>query len=381
MIVFVSNYYNHHQAPFSEAMYRLTGGNYRFIATKEIGEERLKLGYERCAASFVMQYSECPDECQKYIDEADVVIFGSAPHSLFKNRLKSRKLTFAYSERIYKRESTTWKVPFRAIKYYFAFGRYKSLFLLCAGAYAASDYAKTGTFIGRTYKWGYFPEVKRFEDIEKHMREKRPASLLWAARMIDWKHPELPVLVAKRLKDDGYSFTLDIIGNGNMEETVRQMIVDNNLSDCVHVLGGMKPAQVREHMEKSQIFLFTSDRNEGWGAVLNESMNSGCAVIANRAIGSVPYLLRHGENGLIYETEEELYNYTKLLLDDSEKAKELGKEAYQAMIDLWNADVAAERLLMLIGSLTAGDQADLFADGPCSYDDGICSMKERKSHT
>ena len=56
MIVFLSNYYNHHQAPFSEAMYRFTDGNYRFIATGEISEERLKLGYEKNTASFVMQY-------------------------------------------------------------------------------------------------------------------------------------------------------------------------------------------------------------------------------------------------------------------------------------------------------------------------------------
>ena len=88
MVVFVSNFYNHHQAPFSEAMHRLTDGEYRFIATSEIGEERLKLGYERNTASFVMQYQENPSECQRYIDEAEVVIYGngSAPHGLFKNR-------------------------------------------------------------------------------------------------------------------------------------------------------------------------------------------------------------------------------------------------------------------------------------------------------
>ena len=37
------------------------------------------------------------------------------------------------------------------------------------------------------------------------------------------------------------------------------------------MLGSMTPEQVREHMEESILFLFTSDFGEGWGAVLNEA--------------------------------------------------------------------------------------------------------------
>lgn len=379
MIVFLSNYYNHHQAPFSEAMYRFTDGNYRFIATGEISEERLKLGYEKNTASFVMQYSDSPTECQKYIDEADAVIYGSAPYTLLKKRLKSKKLTFAYSERIYKRGcGSAWKMPLRAIKYYFSYERYSSLYLLCASAYTAVDYAKTRTFLGRTYRWAYFPEVKKFENIDIQIDKKTDASILWVGRMIDWKHPELPIHVARKLKEEGYSFTLNLIGNGNMDTAIRQMVVEYRLSDCVHVLGGMKPSQVREYMEKSQIFLFTSDQNEGWGAVLNESMNSGCAVVANRAIGSVPYLLNNGKNGLIYDTEDQLYESVKSLLDNICWQKELGKAAYQTMIDVWNADVAAERLLMFIRSINTNGKIPFFADGPCSYDDSVSPRKARE---
>ena len=39
---------------------------------------------------------------------------------------------------------------------------------------------------------------------------------------------------------------------------------------------------------------------EGWGAVLNEAMNSGCACIASHAIGSAGFLIEHGENGFVY---------------------------------------------------------------------------------
>ena len=44
-IVFVSNYYNHHQSAVSMALDKLTNGQYTFIQTEPMSEERLKLGY------------------------------------------------------------------------------------------------------------------------------------------------------------------------------------------------------------------------------------------------------------------------------------------------------------------------------------------------
>ncbi len=348
MIVFVSNYYNHHQSPFSEAMDLLTEGNYRFIATEPMEQERLQMGWGRDNAPFVLQYSDTPEECQQLIDTADAVIFGSAPYNLFKKRLREEKLTFLYSERIYKHPCPAWQIPLRTVKYFWKYGRFRNLYLLCASAYTASDYAKTGTFLGKAYKWGYFPELKVYENIDTLINAKKPASILWVARMIDWKHPELPVQIARRLKEEGYTFTMNLIGNGVMEQTIRQMIEDLDVSDCVHMLGAMKPQEVREHMEQSQIFLFTSDRNEGWGAVLNEAMNSGCAVVANRAIGSVPYLLKHGENGLIYDEQfASLYSDVKFFLNNPNSCKDYGKNAYKTIISMWNAEIAAKRILDL----------------------------------
>ena len=94
------------------------------------------------------------------------------------------------------------------------------------------------------------------------------------------------------------------------------MIKKYHLQNCVSLCGSLSPEKVREYMVKSQIFLFTSDYNEGWGAVLNEAMNSACAVIASHAIGSVPFLINNKKNGLIYQNGqmEDLYRKVKVLL-------------------------------------------------------------------
>ena len=44
-IVFVSNYFNHHQKAVSDALYTLTGGQYYFIATTPVPQARQALGY------------------------------------------------------------------------------------------------------------------------------------------------------------------------------------------------------------------------------------------------------------------------------------------------------------------------------------------------
>ena len=371
-IVFLSNYYNHHQAPFCEAMYEHLGNDFSFIQTEEMEAERSHMGWgEDKIPSFVKKNYGSPSaetECHQLIENADVVIIGSAPNDLVKNRIKTGRLVIRYSERQLKKGLELWKYPYRYLKWHKRNPRKANIYMLCASAYAASDYAKFGLFKNRCYKWGYFPAAKRYQNIDQLIEPKHPASLLWVARLIDWKHPELPILVAKRLSDENYSFDMKLIGTGILQEKIQNMIRDFDLENRVHMLGSMKPTQVREHMEQSQIFLFTSDRNEGCGAVLNEAMNSGCAVIANRDIGSVPYLLENGKNGIIYDNGdfESLYSHVKSLLDTPQKAACLGKNAYDTIVDEWNADVAAERLLYLIEDLQKNRTSARYSKGPCS---------------
>lgn len=201
------------------------------------------------------------------------------------------------------------------------------------------------------------------------MDGKDPASLLWVGRMIDWKHPDDAVEIARRLRQEGYSFTLTMIGMGPMEQLLRERIEAYGLADCVRLPGSMTPEEVRSHMEKAGIFLFTSDQNEGWGAVLNESMNSGCAVVGCEAIGSAPYLIEDGENGLIYAPGDVdgLYGQVKYLLDHPAEQRRLGTAAYRTVTECWNAEIAAERFLQLADHILRGEtKPDLYEDGPGS---------------
>lgn len=80
-------------------------------------------------------------------------------------------------------------------------------------------------------------------------------------------------------------------------------------------------------MEESEIYLVTSDRKEGWGAVVNEAMNSGCAVVADHMIGAAPWMIRQRENGILYHDgcEQQLQEYVAELLQDPQSAADWEK--------------------------------------------------------
>jgi len=369
--VFISCYLTHHQLPFCLEMQRHLGEDFCFVATEETEEERLLLGFQNLneAYPFVLRAYEGETQekqAQKLADTADVVMIGSAPWSYIQKRLAEGKLTFLYSERLYKESVQYWKFPVRMWRFWKKYGRHKSLYLLCASAFTAGDFAKTLTFRNKAYKWGYFPETKRY-NVQELLQQKKPNRITWAGRFIEWKHPEYVIEVAARLKAEGYQFQIDMLGNGELWDSIKKMVEAKGLQEQVRLPGAMSPEEVRRYMEQSAIYLFTSDRHEGWGAVTNEAMNSGCAVVAGHNIGAVPFLIRNGENGVIFRSNDiqELYEKVKFLLDHPEKCKNMGIAAYKTITEVWNAETATNRLLALVQ--TIGNQGQTaFEAGPCS---------------
>lgn len=366
-VTFVSNYINHHQLPFCEAMYRQLGDGYRFVQTQPMEEERVRMGWgaDFAALPYLRLFYEQEQECRALIADSDVVLFGGVDdESYIAERLKAGRLVVRLSERIYK--SGQWKAvsPRGLLRKYQDHTRYrrKNVYLLCCGGYVASDFHLVRAYPDKMGKWGYFPAVKEqdpealFHKKQESREKSGKVTLLWVGRFLELKHPEYAILAAERLKKEGYAFTLCMVGGGELEESLRAMVREKDLEDVVSFTGYQKPEAVRAYMEAADIFLFTSDYKEGWGAVLNEAMNSGCAVVANCAIGAVPYLLVHGKNGLIYPNGkfEIFYSRITYLLKKEEERRRLGLAAYETVFKEWNGENAAKKLVGFLQGLTEG---------------------------
>ncbi|MDO9594866.1 MAG: glycosyltransferase [Lutibacter sp.] len=373
-VTFFSNFLNHHQTPFCDEMFKLLNGNFTFVSTMMIPESFLNNGYPDC--------TDYPYNLNSYNDKAqyenalqlgldsDIVIIGSAPEIFIKERIKANKTTFRYYERLLKKGN--WQLLDPRILYLLlrnhTIYRNKNLYMLCASAYTANDLNLFFAYPEKKYKWGYFTEVEEL-DIEQVIAQKpkQCIQLLWTGRFIDWKHPELVVKLAFELKKRGYNFHLNMIGVGVIFESIKKLIEKLNVTECVSLLGSMPNNEVRNYMKKSNIFLFTSNQNEGWGAVLNEAMSCGCAVVASNTIGATPYLIEHEKNGLIFKSGRlsSLVEQTEKLLRNKLVRDQISKNAYYTLLNEWSPQIAASNFLMLAQSIIDG-QIISIEKGTCS---------------
>ena len=354
-IAFYTNFLTHHQLPFCLEMYKIYGDDFVFVSTEKINDERLSLGYEDMDSKypFVLKAYESKEKLEEALNlaaDCDVAIFGSTTSDIYaKERLKEDKLSFRYYARMF------YKGPFSIFDFknlkklnerHFKYKKNKNLYLLNASSFSANDFNRFGMYKNKCYKWGYFPEFREY-DIDNLLSKKEENYILWVGRFIKLKHPEYALKLAKKLKEEKYSFKIKMIGNGILFDKIKKQIEKYNLQNEIELIGSLNSSFVRDYMEKAPIFICTSNKEDRWPVVVNESMNSGCAVVAYKYNGAVPFLIDN-KNGLEYLNFNDFYNKTKYLLDNKEEAKKLGKKAYQEILNNWTAKVAAQNFGKMI---------------------------------
>ena len=375
-IVFVSNFLNHHYAPIAEELYKLTNENFRFVEVEPMPDTFKKGGYPTYDRPYIVKAWESVTVqklAYQLAVEADVLYTagGKFVVDYEKRRLKHNKLTFEGAERILKRGALNFFSPTNLLTqfYYHTFFYNKPLYKLCMSGYTANDMYLQHAYKDKCYKWAYFPAIPQIDP--QQVLEKRKTNpyirIVWCARFLKWKHPELAVLLAEKLKADGYQFELNMIGSGEMFGKIKAMIEQKDLSGQVHLLGNYPNAEVTKIMAEHDIFLFTSDKFEGWGAVLNETMGQVCCPVASNMIGAVPFLLKDGENGMVFESGniDSLYMKMKELLDNPERMREMSIRAYQTVAYEWNAPIAARRFFEFCKAWLNGHTVS-FKQGPMS---------------
>lgn len=387
-IVFYSTILNNHQANVADELWELTGHSYCFVELANLqGEHRKGDMHDYGDRPYLLRAWESEEARERAMElarTADVCVFSGVQALPFqRERLKLGLLSFDMSERWLKRGLVNLFSPaiFKMfLAYYLGGWKHKPLYKLCCSAFAADDHRKLGMYRGRCFKWGYFTRVEKIDaEVLLHESNADSTQLIWCARYLKLKHPELPLLMAAKLKADGYRFSLDMYGSGEYEPAARRMAEKLGVTDVVRFVGNKPNDALLADMRRHSIFLFTSDRNEGWGAVANESMANGCVLVASDAIGSTPYLIKDGITGLSFrssrtsrsfnnpdkEALDSLYEKVKWLLDNPVELANIRNRSIKQMQELYNPRTAAERLLTLIDCLQKGSEPG-FTDGPCS---------------
>lgn len=363
-ITMISNYINHHQIPFSNVLFDKLGMDYNFIQTEPMEEERLQMGWGVDVNKLIyvrLLYQEKEEVIRSLINDCDILLVGwMEREDLIEERLGSDKLTIRISERLYREGQYKAISPRGLIRKYREHTKYrkKNVFLLCAGAYVPSDFHIVRAYPGKMFRFGYFPRKRVYEGNELFL--KKPSyetiHLVWAGRLIPLKHPEFVTRLAKKLQEENRNFHIHLIGDGEMKSQLKEEIEENHLNGKITMYGFLEPEKVRDIMEKCHIHLFTSNYLEGWGAVVNEGMNSGLAEVVNSEVGCAAYLINNKENGLIYKegSFEDFTACVSFLFENNERIEEYGKKAYETITEQWNAENAACQLLRFYDNFKKG---------------------------
>lgn len=356
MIVFVVSFVSPHTLPLGVELAKTE--KVVFINTITLTDERKRMGYQvEDATVEILDYFNCPQYCDQLINEATTVIFACARFELLTKRINNGAPIFLLSERIFKKGLIKWLDirTYRLVK--FCRGvREKNVYLLSIGDYAAKDFSRLGFNKTKIYRFGYFPRVEKMVDANLTRRQDE-VRILWVGRMINFKRPIMALKAYKKLP---VHFSLCMIGDGALLKKTRDYASKNGLK--VSFLGNVSNEIVKREMLRADILLSTSNKGEGWGAVINEGMSCGCAIVCSKDIGCA-YTLADESTALLYNTYS-IKSLHAMLIEAADRQQEMKLKSLHKIQNEYNVQEAARRLALLIDNIN--NQNILFERGICS---------------
>ena len=135
------------------------------------------------------------------------------------------------------------------------------------------------------------------------------------------------------LREKGYQFTCEIIGDGAERQKLSALIQELDLADTVTLRGALPHADVLREYPKATIFVLAcivaEDGNrDGIPNVILEAMAHGLPVISTD-ISGIPEVVRNQETGWLIKSRsaDELSAAIAGVLDNSEASAEIGRNA------------------------------------------------------
>jgi glycosyltransferase involved in cell wall biosynthesis len=372
-LLHVSNIVSHHQLPLARCFARSLGNdNFRFAATLSGLPDRQLLKWDMHSDEpWILRAgdnSKDRRDFEYWWDEADVVLCGERLFRRMRDRVAGGRLTFHMTER-------WWKPPIGMARLlyppyawmalgFLRLAASRHFHFLSTGGYASSDIKRIAQFPGRIWDWGYFTQVP--DPLPSTSRTSQEFRILWAGRMIGWKRVETLLKAFASVHAKFSRARLTIVGQGPREHQLKNFADRLLEPGCYEFLPAMPPPDVLELMKSHHAYVLPSTGTEGWGAVVNESMIHGCAIVATHATGSAKSLIRDRTNGLLF-TPGDADHLSQLLCELIENPTfrtRLVNEAQRTMVQSWSPMVASERFLAACTALLANQPVPSYSEGP-----------------
>jgi glycosyltransferase involved in cell wall biosynthesis len=228
---------------------------------------------------------------------------------------------------------------------------YRSTYERSAGILAAFDHTILDLPASAQSKIINYPEVgidpELFKLPERSTSEQ--VTVLFAGRLVPYKLPEV-VIRAFANSSILQQHKLAIVGDGPERPRLEQLIAEQNLGNCVKLLGKKTQPEVGELMRQAEIFAFPSIRELGAGVVV-EAMACGMACVVVDYGG--PGALVGPDRGIkvpISNFDTLVKNFTaelEQLVADRDRVARLGIAAHNYAMNHYSWDVKAQQMLQV----------------------------------
>jgi glycosyltransferase involved in cell wall biosynthesis len=173
-------------------------------------------------------------------------------------------------------------------------------------------------------------------------------------RLIPIKGHDVLLRAVARARERLPGLTLEIAGDGELEQELRATAIRLGLGDAVTFLGRVAP--VDPVLERAEVVVVPSF-GEGFGMVALEAMERGRPVIAS-AVGGLPEIVDEGRTGLLVPPGdvEALVRAIAELADDPARAAGMGQAGRARALDGFSQERCTERIAVLYETALAGGE-------------------------
>jgi len=123
-------------------------------------------------------------------------------------------------------------------------------------------------------------------------------------------------------------------------------------------LGQRNKADVIAYMSRCKALIFPSKMYEGMPMVIIESFALKKAVLA-RNLGVMATMIKHNENGMLFNSQEELLQHVDALHDNLSLCEKLGNNAYQDYNNHYSSEAAYQTLISIYNKVIENNVAKL----------------------
>lgn len=318
-VVFYTNSVSPHQLPLAqELVKRIGAADYRYVYTQELSKERKRLGWAGGAEEWIVYQHDRPQECREWLETCEVLICGLRDFPLFARRAATRRKTIYASERWFKpipicvcgiRLTLPGWIRLLHLQY---LGYARKIARLMSeennqfcyypmGVWAQRDMELICRMFGVSKQnygskmklWGYFVAPSQVEVGTHHSTERSEIRILWVGRMIHLKRVDTLIRAVASLPG---KVTLNIYGTGPKKwdwERLATRVEREREGGSRRIMfhDAVSIDEVRRLMREHDIYVLSSNGEEGWGATLNEAIEEKMRVIGTYEAGASATML------------------------------------------------------------------------------------------